>query len=53
MQNYMHHKAGKDASNPIVVQKWQDFWGKIVDRYDGDSSNDMPELTKSVKYWNI
>jgi hypothetical protein len=33
--------------------KWIDYWTEQVERYDGDGENDMPGLTKPVKYWEV
>ena len=35
------------------MDDYKNFLIKLVDRYDGDGSNDMPGLTKPIKYWDI
>jgi len=33
--------------------KYLEYLNKMVERYDGDGLDDMPELTKPIKYWEI
>ncbi len=40
-------------SKPCSMDDYKTFLLKLVDRYDGDGSNDMPGLTKPIKYWDI
>ena len=40
----------KYLSKPCSMDDYKNFLVKLVDRYDGDGSNDMPGLTKSIKY---
>ena len=35
------------------MDDYKNFLIKLVDRYDGDGSNDMPGLTKPIKYWDV
>ena len=35
------------------MDDYKTFLLKLVDRYDGDGSNDMPGLTKPIIYWDI
>ena len=35
------------------MDDYKNFLTKLVDRYDGDGSNDMPGLTKPIKYWDV
>ena len=35
------------------MEDYKTFLTKLVDRYDGDGSNDMPGLTKPIKYWDV
>lgn len=39
--------------NPCSNDNYKDFLTKLVDRYDGDGSNDMPKLEIPIKYWEI
>lgn len=42
-------KVGK----PCDMEKYKGFLKKVVERYDGDGTDDMPGLTIPVKYWEI
>ena len=35
------------------MDDYKTFLLKLVDRYDGDGSNDMPGLTKPILYWDV
>jgi hypothetical protein len=35
------------------MENYKTFLLELVDRYDGDGSNDMPGLTKPIIYWEI
>ena len=43
----------KYLSKPCSMEDYKTFLLKLVDRYDGDGYNDMPGLTKPIKYWDI
>ena len=43
----------KYLSKPCSMDDYKTFLLQLVDRYDGDGSNDMPGLTKPIKYWDI
>ncbi len=43
----------KYLSKPCSMEDYKTFLLNLVDRYDGDGSNDMPGLTKPIKYWDI
>ena len=43
----------KYLSKPCSMEDYKTFLLKLVDRYDGDGSNDMPGLTKPIKHWDI
>ena len=43
----------KYLSKPCSMEDYKTFLIKLVDRYDGDGSNDMPGLTKPIKYWDV
>ena len=46
-------KFTKYLSKPCSMDDYKTFLLKLVDRYDGDGSNDMPGLTKPIIYWDI
>tara|TARA_B100001057_G_scaffold257099_1_gene257326 strand:+ start:318 stop:1361 length:1044 start_codon:yes stop_codon:yes gene_type:complete len=46
-------KFTKYLSKPCSMEDYKTFLLKLVDRYDGDGSNDMPGLTKPIKYWDV
>ena len=43
----------KYLSKPCSMDDYKNFLIKLVDRYDGDGSNDMPGLIKPIKYWDV
>ena len=43
----------KYLSKPCSMEDYKTFLIKLVDRYDGDGSNDMPGLTKPIIYWDV
>ena len=43
----------KYLSKPCSMDDYKNFLLKLVDRYDGDGLNDMPGLTKPIKYWDV
>jgi hypothetical protein len=43
----------KYLSKPCSMDDYKNFLTKLVDRYDGDGLNDMPGLTKPIKYWDV
>ena len=43
----------KYLSKPCSMDNYKTFLLALVDRYDGDGSNDMPGLTKPIKHWDI
>ena len=43
----------KYLSKPCSMDEYKNFLIKLVDRYDGDGLNDMPGLTKPIKYWDV
>jgi hypothetical protein len=46
-------KFTKYLSKPCSMDDYKKFLLQLVDRYDGDGSNDMPGLTKPIIYWDI
>ena len=43
----------KYLSKPCSMENYKIFLSALVDRYDGDGTNDMPGLTKPIIYWEI
>ena len=43
----------KYLSKPCSMENYEIFLSALVDRYDGDGTNDMPGLTKPIVYWEI
>ncbi len=43
----------KYLSKPCSMDNYKTFLLALIDRYDGDGSNDMPGLTKPIIYWEI
>jgi hypothetical protein len=46
-------RFAKYLSKPCSMENYKTFLLALVDRYDGDGNNDMPELTKPIIYWEI
>ena len=46
-------RFSKYLSKPCSMDNYKTFLLALVDRYDGDGSNDMPGLTKPIIYWEI
>jgi len=46
-------RFSKYLSKPCSMDNYKKFLLALVDRYDGDGSNDMPSLTKPIIYWEI
>ena len=43
----------KYLSKPCSMENYKTFLLALVDRYDGDGENDMPNLTKPIIYWEV
>ena len=43
----------KYLSKPCSMESYEKFLLALVDRYDGDGINDMPNLTKPIIHWEI
>ena len=46
-------RFAKYLSNPCSIENYKIFLSALVDRYDGDGTNDMPGLTKPIVYWEV
>ncbi len=42
-----------DSSYPADTLTWKSQVQQVVERYDGDHVQDMPGLTRPVKYWHV
>ena len=40
-------------SKPCSMESYKIFLSALIDRYDGDGTNDMPGLTKPIVHWEI
>ncbi len=52
-KNPFGKKFAKYISKPCSMDDYKKFILALVDRYDGDGSNDMPGLTKPITHWEI
>ena len=43
----------KRLNKPCSMEKYLNFLSSVVDRYDGNGSNDMPGLTEPILHWEI
>ena len=46
-------RFAKYLSKPCSMESYEIFLLALVDRYDGDGINDMPNLTKPIIHWEI
>lgn len=46
-------QLGEYRQNPCDMEAYKNFIKQMVERYDGDSVNDMPDLKYPVKYWEL
>ena len=48
-------RGGEDLymGAPCDMNKYSSFIEKVVERYDGDGTDDMPDLKKPIKYWEV
>lgn len=48
-------RGGEDLymGAPCDMKAYGEFIGKVVERYDGDGVDDMPNLKTPVKYWEV
>ncbi|HEC31453.1 MAG TPA: hypothetical protein ENI41_03070 [Deltaproteobacteria bacterium] len=46
-------KLGEYRQKPCNMQAYKNFVKKVVERYDGDGFEDMPELKYPIKYWEV
>ena len=46
-------RFAKYLSKPCSMESYKTFLLALVDRYDGDGKNDMPNLTKPIIYWEV
>ena len=43
----------KRLNKPCSMEKYLNFLSLVIDRYDGNGSNDMPGLTEPILHWEI
>ena len=46
-------ELGDYRQKPCDMSAYQNFITKLVERYDGDGVDDMPELIVPIKYWEV
>ena len=46
-------RFAKYLSKTCSIENYKIFLSALVDRYDGDGTNDMPGLTKPIVYWEV
>ena len=46
-------ELGNYRQKPCDMVSYQNFIGKLVERYDGDGIGDMPDLVVPIKYWEV
>ena len=46
-------RFAKYLSKPCSMENYKIFLSALVDRYDGDGTNDMPGLTKPIVHWEV
>jgi len=46
-------RFAKYLSKPCSMENYKIFLSALIDRYDGDGTNDMPGLTKPIVYWEV
>ena len=47
------NELGEYRQKPCDMNSYQNFITKLVERYDGDGVDDMPDLVVPIKYWEI
>jgi Beta-galactosidase len=40
-------------ADPMQNTAWYQYFQHVVERYDGDGVNDMPGLTRPIKFWEL
>ncbi|RJO60254.1 hypothetical protein C4544_05795 [candidate division WS5 bacterium] len=52
---HLHSRDGEDLmmGAPCDMAAYSEFIKKVVERYDGDGTDDMPGLKTPVKYWEV
>jgi hypothetical protein len=46
-------ELGEYRQIPCDMESYKNFINNLVERYDGDGSNDMPGLIVPIKYWEV
>ena len=53
MKNPFGRHFPKRIAKPCSMEKYLSFLSLVIDRYDGDGTNDMPGLTAPILHWEI
>jgi hypothetical protein len=46
-------ELGEYRQKPCDMEAYKNFITKLVERYDGDGVDDMPDLVVPIKYWEV
>jgi len=52
-QTQMFSELGSYRNKPCDMTAYKNFVKKLVERYDGDGVDDMPNLIVPIKYWEV
>jgi len=52
-QSKMFSELGSYRGKPCDMNAYKNFVTKLVERYDGDGIDDMPDLIVPIKYWEV
>jgi len=52
-QTKMFFELGSYRNKPCDIESYKNFVKKLVERYDGDGVDDMPDLIVPIKYWEV
>ena len=47
------NELGAYRNKPCDINSYKNFVKKLVERYDGDGIDDMPDLIVPIKYWEV
>lgn len=50
---HMFSELGSYRNKPCDMTAYKNFVKKLVERYDGDGVEDMPDLIVPIKYWEV
>lgn len=46
-------RGGQTRGKPCDIKAYKSFVTRLVERYDGDGQNDMPNLKYPIKHWEV